>query len=110
LVKWIPFSKRLVPVSVPVKTEQVPQEIADKALQVVAKLKDVDEYVRTLKSEKRSFGVRAEAPESTDPKKNRTWLSIFEKKEGKEILYDRFLVDIKKMKVIRRQKKPSLLR
>lgn len=84
--------------------EDIPEEIVDKALKIVGKLKDVQEYIEHLKKEGRSFGVRVE-PLKNSKKKNRYGVRIYEKKEGGETLYDFFVVDVKKMRVKKRNLK-----
>ncbi len=105
-VKWIPNSKRLERKPAP-PTLDVPPEVAEEALRIVASLKDVKEYVRTLEEEGRAFGVRAEAPTGAGPT-DRTRVLIFEKKDGREILYDRIWVDVKGGRVISREMRPHL--
>jgi uncharacterized protein YggU (UPF0235/DUF167 family) len=81
---------------------QVPPEIIDKALKIISPLKDVQIFIAEVKKSSGTLAVRIE--EEPLEGKNNYAVKILEKKEGKEILYDVLTVDIKKGKVVRRQK------
>ena len=93
--------KLRIPLPSPPKEVQVPDDIVDKVFKVVGQLKDVQVYIQAVKKKGSQLGTRVTFHEKK--KKNIYWVKIFEKKEGKEIPYDRILVDVKKMKVIKRK-------
>jgi hypothetical protein len=89
-------------VSVP--SLDIPVDIVDASLKIAGDLPDVKAFVKNLKQTGGIVGTRVEV-EKSRRKSNRYNVIIFEKKEGKENLYDTILVDVKSKKVIKRMKK-----
>jgi len=87
-----------------VEGETVPQDIVDRTLKIAGGLPDVIAFVEGLKKSNRSLGtrVRSKSPET----KGRIYqVTLFEKKKGKEILYDTIEIDIVRNTVIKRKLK-----
>ncbi len=86
---------------VAVAAEQLPEETVDASLKMVGVLPDVQTFVADLKKRNGELGTRVEWDKG-GAKKRRTVVYIFEKKEGKELIYDRVLVDLAKKKILKR--------
>ena len=79
----------------------IPPEDIDKAIQIVSELPDIQQFTSEVKKRGGALGVRVNVPETRSPK-NRLQVNIYEKSPEKEILYDSILVDVKKMKALKR--------
>ena len=84
-----------------VPSEQLPQDTVEAALKIIGLLADIQVYVSDIKKRKGELGTRVEW-DKKDAKKRRPTVFIFEKKEGKEIIYDRVVVDLDNKKIIKR--------
>jgi len=100
---WAMKTKRTQKI-VEVKPSEIPPDIVEKALKVVAALPDVQTYVKEVKKRGGTLGTRVEE----NPKKEKRPIyrvRVFEKKENREIIYSIFSVDVSTMKVVRRGRK-----
>jgi len=75
----------------------------DTALRLVGGLKDVQDYVKELK--KRGGELRTTVEFENPSYQEQYWVRIFERKGKKEIEYDRLLVNIKSLQILKRKKK-----
>ncbi|MCB4757072.1 MAG: hypothetical protein LHV69_08630 [Elusimicrobia bacterium] len=100
---WSPKVKRFQK-AVEVPGRIVPPEVVDKAIQIVSQLKDVQKFTSDVKARGGALAVRVDYADKSE-KTNRTVVTLSEKREGKEYLYDNVVVDIARGKVVKRKKK-----
>lgn len=89
-----------------IRPTNVPQPLVDESLKIVGALKDIQLYVADLKKRNGELGTRVDWDKNGE-KKKQTLVTIFEKKEGKEKVYDRISVDLKTKKITKRRLKAS---
>jgi len=90
----------VVPVA-PRADANVSEADADKALQIVGRLKDVQDYVSELKAGGGKLGTRVEPVKGA---KDRVRVVVFEKRENGEKIYDAIEVELAGEKVVRRKR------
>jgi hypothetical protein len=97
-VSWERQKTAPVPTAKPLP--EVPDSLVDEALKLVGVLPDVKSYVKAVQDKKGKLRTRVEwasLPENT------VWVSIFERTEKGEAVFDRFLVSGKEKKILKRQ-------
>lgn len=90
-----------------VPARQVPAPEVDLAINLVSQLKDVQEFIKDVKGRQGALGVRVDFAD-TSAKSRRYKVFVFEKKDGKEDLYDWFLVSNEKKRILKRGRKGNL--
>lgn len=85
-----------------VPAPEVPDELRDNALKLVGGLPDVIQYVTNHKKNGQPFNTRVTSL-STDYSK--VLVTIYDKENGRENIYDEIQVNVKKNKVLRRKKR-----
>jgi hypothetical protein len=79
----------------------LPDDVIDKSLKLAGLLPDVQNFVTELKKKKSELGSRVDWDKGGE-KSHKTVVTIFEKKEGKEIVYDQIYIDLKKNRIFKR--------
>lgn len=107
--EWLKRVRRYTQVPHIPEADLVPPETVDKALQIVGELPDVKVFVAGLKKAGKQLGTRVRPAEITGEAPSQVVVTIFEKKNKDDKIYDALTVDVEQGRVVKRRRgiKPS---